>query len=287
MTNTANLSFSLQKKKLSELDEVNREQEEKFLHFVSSAEELVRHLRSENKNLQGIAENLRSELTSVRFAKDKDCAEYQKLLMEEEQKNKTLSEEVEKLKEMLQEEHGCGFKGKTGSKQQAKTPESARVLTRSMRKRDIPLEDMVEVSMKKRSRTSKDMTEVCMTSPNVSSHRKVAPVCYKNSHAESSDSVNCTFQTLGEYLLGMQLSISNQVNGVGITTLHPSSGYSFRLTWVNNSGGGEEPELLYNLVSLGTFERVAPEWMKGVLMFSISMCPAFFERVSRVIKLQC
>lgn len=61
------------------------------------------------------------------------------------------------------------------------------------------------------------------------------------------------------------------------------SGYSFSLTWINNSKA--EPELLYRLLSLGTFERVAPEWMRDVMMFSRSMCPIFFERVSRVIKL--
>lgn len=60
------------------------------------------------------------------------------------------------------------------------------------------------------------------------------------------------------------------------------AGYSFSLTWITNSHG--EVELLYRVLSLGTFERVAPEWMKETLMFSTSMCSVFFERVSRVIK---
>ncbi|XP_010536393.1 PREDICTED: uncharacterized protein LOC104811411 isoform X2 [Tarenaya hassleriana] len=253
----------LKKKKLFEIDEVNREQEEKFISFVSAAEKLIQHLSSEKENLQGIVENLTSELTSIRSAKDKDFAEYQKLLMEEEQKNKKLSEELEKLKEMLQEERGC--------KPQTRTPESARVVTRSMRKR---------------SRPSEDIAEVCMTSPRVGSHDQVVPACCKNTRAISSESVICTFQTLSEYLLGMELSTINQFNGVCIIASHPSSGYSFSLTRVNNSRGGGEPELLYNLVSLGTFERVAPDWMRDALMFSPSMCPVFFERVSRVIKLR-
>lgn len=62
------------------------------------------------------------------------------------------------------------------------------------------------------------------------------------------------------------------------------AGYSFSLTWVNQAAG-EEVELLYQVQSLGTFERVAPGWMREVLMFGTSMCPVFFERVSRVIKL--
>ncbi|OIV92552.1 hypothetical protein TanjilG_02315 [Lupinus angustifolius] len=38
-------------------------------------------------------------------------------------------------------------------------------------------------------------------------------------------------------------------------------------------------------LSSGTFERVASEWMREDIMFSPYMCPVFFERVSRVIKL--
>lgn len=62
------------------------------------------------------------------------------------------------------------------------------------------------------------------------------------------------------------------------------TGYSFSLTWEENAAG-KESELLYRVVSLGTFERVAPEWMREVLVFSTSMCPIFFERIANVIKL--
>ena len=61
-------------------------------------------------------------------------------------------------------------------------------------------------------------------------------------------------------------------------------GYSFTLTWISKAPG-EEAELLYHVLSLGTFERVAPEWMREDIMFSPTMCPIFFERVSHVIKL--
>uniref|UniRef100_A0A2P2J659 Uncharacterized protein MANES_09G003800 n=1 Tax=Rhizophora mucronata TaxID=61149 RepID=A0A2P2J659_RHIMU len=94
----------------------------------------------------------------------------------------------------------------------------------------------------------------------------------------------CQFQALIEYLVGMKLSSVNQTEGNCISALHQSSGYSFSLTWVKKAAG-EEPELLYRALTLGTFEMVAPEWMRSVLMFSISMCPIFFERVARVIKL--
>lgn len=60
-------------------------------------------------------------------------------------------------------------------------------------------------------------------------------------------------------------------------------GYSFSLTWVK-SKDGEEFELLYRVLSLGTLERVALGWMMDEIMFSTSMCPIFFERISGVIK---
>jgi len=101
---------------------------------------------------------------------------------------------------------------------------------------------------------------------------------------KESGSANCFFQAFVEYLVGMKLSAVNQTEGMCISALHQSSGYSFSLTWVNKAAG-EEAELQYRVLSLGTFERVAPEWMREVIIFSTSMCPVFFERVSRVIKL--
>lgn len=62
-------------------------------------------------------------------------------------------------------------------------------------------------------------------------------------------------------------------------------GYSFSLSWISKAPA-EEAELLYHVLSLGTLERLAPEWMREDIMFSPTMCPVFFERVSHVIKLK-
>lgn len=51
------------------------------------------------------------------------------------------------------------------------------------------------------------------------------------------------------------------------------------------NGKEEVEEILYIVESLGTYERVAPEWMGEVIKFSTSMCPTFFERITGVIKL--
>ena len=60
-------------------------------------------------------------------------------------------------------------------------------------------------------------------------------------------------------------------------------GYSFRLTWPDRALGGEV-EVMYDVLSLGTYERVAPEWMREVIKFSMNMCPIFFQRVARVMR---
>ncbi|KAL6955684.1 hypothetical protein U1Q18_042459 [Sarracenia purpurea var. burkii] len=102
--------------------------------------------------------------------------------------------------------------------------------------------------------------------------------------ANATGPANCMFHDLIECLVGMKLSTVALTDGICISAVHQSSGYSFSLTWVDKAGG-EEMELLYRVLSLGMLERVAPVWMREVLMFSTSMCPIFFERLSRVIRL--
>ncbi|EOA31171.1 hypothetical protein CARUB_v10014340mg [Capsella rubella] len=267
----------LKKKKFSEFNDINKENEEKFLNFVSASEELMQHLRNENQNLLETVEKMRNEMESIRSDRDDKCQEYQNLLKEEEEKNQALSEEVVKLKELLQEGHPRNTKDQSGRKE-TNTPETARVTTRSMRKR---------------SRLSEDVEEADIVSPHISKHHKAKetllvsqPQCCKTAYNGSSSSASCTFQALGEHLLGMKLSTNNEGQHVCIVASHPTTGLSFSLTFINNSTG-EESELLYNVLSLGTFQRVAPEWMRDVIKFSTSMCPVFFARVSKVIKLYC
>jgi hypothetical protein len=117
----------------------------------------MEHLRGENQSSLEMVEKLRNEIISIRSGRDDKFLECQKLLMEEELKNKSLSEEVVKLKELVQEEHPRNYEDQSGKKQKRKTPESARVTTRSMIKR---------------SRLSEDLVETDMVSPDISKHHK-------------------------------------------------------------------------------------------------------------------
>ncbi|BFG30063.1 hypothetical protein CerSpe_163370 [Prunus speciosa] len=94
--------MKLKSKKWSELDNVNKDQEVKFMDYISAAEQVIQQLKSENERLLSQVKDLTSEVASIRSAKDEQCIEYQELLMEENRKNEELSEEVARLRNLQQ-----------------------------------------------------------------------------------------------------------------------------------------------------------------------------------------
>uniref|UniRef100_M1CHY2 DUF7806 domain-containing protein n=1 Tax=Solanum tuberosum TaxID=4113 RepID=M1CHY2_SOLTU len=210
----------LKKEKDTSMENLNREQEEKFVNYVAAADAVIDHLRSETDRLGEQVNELRSEMTSMRSAlmrkaysiqsaKDEEMIQYQKLLMEENLKSK----------------------------------------------------DKFQV-----------MPACCRRNVDISG----------DSAADISPA-SCIFQDLVQWLVGMKFSAVTENEELCISALHESSGLSFSLTLTKNASA--EHELVYRVLSLGTFERVAPEWMRDTIMFSPNMCPLFFQRVSRVIKL--
>ncbi|KAH0853754.1 LOW QUALITY PROTEIN: hypothetical protein HID58_092918, partial [Brassica napus] len=151
---------------------------------------------------------------------------------------RTLSEQVEKIKELISE--GVPHYNKNQSGRTRKTPESPQVTT--MRKRSRQTEDMVEMdmvspmrSMMKRRRQTEDIMETDVVSPHISETLLVSqPQCCKTTDCGSSNSAGCPFQALGEHLTGVKLSTNNKDKRICIVASHPSSGLSFTLTWVNN-----------------------------------------------------
>ncbi|KAL2341825.1 hypothetical protein Fmac_009765 [Flemingia macrophylla] len=280
---------NLKTKKLSDLDHLNKEQELKFIDCISAAEELIEHLKSEKEELLEQVHDLRTELASLRAAKHKQVADYQRLLMEESQKNEVLSEEIEKLLKLRQEgtSHDLNNNSKVMTVDDNANSNSLR-MTRK-RKRQNALEKEV-ISFENDEVNSVERESMQNSCKEIASGK--LPECCTNTQAnnqsgielQESDCGNWLIQVLFEYALGMKLSTDYQTGRICLSALHQSSGYSFSLSWISKSPG-EEAELLYHVLSLGTFERVAPEWMREDIMFSPSMCPIFFERVSHAIKL--
>lgn len=86
------------------------------------------------------------------------------------------------------------------------------------------------------------------------------------------------FHLLLQTLVRMKISVNDGTERFSVSVSHEASGYSFTLTWLEKSG-----EWSYKLSSLGTLERIAVDWMKQDIRFSMNMCRMFFERISSII----
>jgi hypothetical protein len=63
------------------------------------------------------------------------------------------------------------------------------------------------------------------------------------------------------------------------------AGYSFKLKCLSVEDDphfGENGELLYQTVSLGTLQKIAPAWMKEDIIFSVGQVNIFFDRILQV-----
>nr|GEX38366.1 putative titan9 [Tanacetum cinerariifolium] len=266
----------LKSKKDSEFEQLNLDQEEKFKSYVSEADVLINFLISEKDKLHEEIGNLREEVASIRDAKDKEQEKYEKILTEENQKNKELLEEIERLHkkgshssssgDLLAIEHVSGSPLSSG-----------RTKTSTNRKRHRNGEKEVEVSPSvggQHDHTLPGQSVITFDEENIFSgpfSNANQPTCCRqrlDPSANASDSRICMFQELVECLLDLKFSVPTQTDdNIIISAVHESSGYSFSLGWVKNAAG--EEELMYRVSSLGTFERVAPEWMRDVMLFNL------------------
>ncbi|GAU13157.1 hypothetical protein TSUD_179000 [Trifolium subterraneum] len=231
---------TLKTNKLSEFDEINKEQELKFLNFVN---------------------------------------------------DEALFEEVEKLHKLLKEGTSGDLNNHSKVMNSTSNNSSVRMTRKRMRQEQdaldkeaglIPCENYEGNSVERES-TQSFLKENASNKPLECSTSKAND----QSGVDLQESGRCNWlvHTLFEYTLDMKLSTDNQTGRLCLFAMHQSSGYSFSISWISKAPG-EEAELLYHVQSLGTLERLAPEWMREDIMFSPTMCPIFFERVSRVINLK-
>ncbi|KAB1225556.1 hypothetical protein CJ030_MR1G002465 [Morella rubra] len=298
-------------KKWSELDKLSKDQEVKFLNYVNAAEELIQHLKNENDQLRAQVDDLRSESKEMLLHGFLGSCRSFCFWYRDWSRDSALSEEVEELRKLQQERVFYSSKDDGRDNGQLNMPQGEQVISEvsnsSSRKRSrLSVSSSQDNAMQRESgkKLSKEIVstsafanfqQISMISIGLSfcsDHfsETIQPECCRRTIGTSGDgldervSASCLFQAFVEYLMDMKLSAVNQTEGWSISALHQSSGFSFSLTWMNEAAG-EDVELLYRVSSLGTFERVAPEWMKEAIIFSTRMCPIFFERVSRVIKL--
>ncbi|KAK8683231.1 hypothetical protein V6N13_039296 [Hibiscus sabdariffa] len=212
-----------------------------LLRFMEAAEELIQHLKSENDKLNADVNELRSEVATIMSSKDRQCSDYQKLLIEESQKCNALSEEVTRLQNLHEEGH---VKGGNRDNLPIASPGSAQVAaerisgnsTRMMtRKRSRKSAAETDDSTFTPDSANGKVTTLCALTENlpekalsyeVLPHVQLPDCCKGSISANATGRGTCLFQSLVECLVGMKISNLNQTEGLCISALHQSSGNS-------------------------------------------------------------
>ncbi|XP_058107159.1 uncharacterized protein LOC131250832 isoform X3 [Magnolia sinica] len=202
---------------------------------------MIEHLKTANESLQAKINELTDKIIPDRSAEEYQYAEYQKLLIEERQKTKELSEEVERLRNLLQEKSDSIDKNDDSIDGQLKSPYGGSQL----RSRDL---SEGSAGLKTLRPCSGVQTEEVMVIPNAGSQEEHVmvkepergpgkgmpysdalgnsqqPCSCRRTMASSGDGLNdvchgdCHFQTLVECLVGMKFSTVNQTEGLCFCT---------------------------------------------------------------------
>ncbi|GLJ30390.1 hypothetical protein SUGI_0601270 [Cryptomeria japonica] len=95
--------------------------------------------------------------------------------------------------------------------------------------------------------------------------------------------VNSFVRALLQGMAGFKISIADEAEAPKLFFLHQSSGFSFHLRRHHyEDNPGENGELMYQVVSLGTLHKIVPDWMKEEIIFTIAQVDVFFNRLLQV-----
>ncbi|KAI4340530.1 hypothetical protein MLD38_025356 [Melastoma candidum] len=261
----------------NKLDAAQKDQEVKFANT----------LREENDELRGRVEEFKA---SSRSAEVVPSVDYQKQLGEEIEKKRKLSEEVERLQRLqqggLSSNRDCGdsANGKIstpGPQDGTAHGTTGRSGKNRCRSSGSDMGGKVDTTV---SRLEKDSHQV-VASLDAQEDNEEPDCCVRAKDIGGEllgehSTTECLFRVLLQHALSLNFSIAQGV-GICITNLHETTGYAFTLRCLRNNG---RVELMYKMLSLGTLERIAPEWMREVIKFSISMFPVFFQPIANTTK---
>ncbi|KAL6627697.1 hypothetical protein ACP70R_031423 [Stipagrostis hirtigluma subsp. patula] len=248
----------LKKRKLAE--SLDPKREEQFKKLFDALKDQLLEFEKHNERLQDELSNTQAELKKTREeflennkAKDKEILRLKHLLAEETEKNKsTAAGSPDATAQVI-------VQNPNPISPARKTPESNSTMKlRSRQKAVVPCSNSVEEARG----LDFSRRDTCI-SGNATNERSIAH-----------------FQSLVESLVHMKISINSESERFSLSVSHEASGYSFTLTWLEESNGGE---WMYELSSLGTLERIAVYWMKENIRFSMRMCFRFFEQLSCII----
>ncbi|KAM0947859.1 hypothetical protein DsansV1_C07g0072091 [Dioscorea sansibarensis] len=281
---------NLKKRKGFEEEEWFQKLESDLRKSKLGTEDMIENLKNENNRL-------RAQMSSIQDQYD----ECQKLLFEERQKTRGMSNEIGRLQELLSQRNHHNDAALPSSPRTSPAVSSRHISDDSPRKtvaRTLPFGSPAtrsggapnsSLTKKGRSSSSAQIDLHCKeaaTLYNNNTKQPIVPDCCRgnliHSNAAGKGYHSCVFQTFLEQIVGMEFSVVSQEQGLSLSVVHPLSGYTFSLSWIADEDGCEG-ELMYRVSSLGTLERVALDWMKEDIVFSMRMCPVFFEKICRVI----
>ncbi|XP_042454900.1 uncharacterized protein LOC122038976 [Zingiber officinale] len=206
---------NLKKRKFTEEEEWNHTRDAESRSFQSAVEDLIEELNKENKGLHQQLDSFQEKYDECRM-----------LLLEEGKKSKELSDEVEKLQNLLLKKKEMNnallfsspcTSSKVRSEEISKSPPGQRI-TESCGENGTQHKVLTVVTYNNK-KTGTSMKEYYKR--NFSSPGK-----------QSDDRSNFIFQTLMRFLVGMDLYVDNQTESPSILVVHKTSGYSFSLTWI-------------------------------------------------------
>ncbi|XP_038988730.1 uncharacterized protein LOC103714676 [Phoenix dactylifera] len=258
---------NLKKRKLFD-EECSRKRDSDIRNYQSATEDLIEVLKNQN-------DQLHAEISSMH----EQFAECEKLLLEEGQKTKELSNEVGRLQNLLSQ------KNDVNDIALLRSPKTNHRVRSREKFRTPPKKK--QNSCTKESRIQDEEAAIvpygsCQEEQIVVFSQSAAEDTWPAQEMQQEKGQNdCVFQTLVEFLVGMEFSIDSQTKGLTCSVVHQITGYAFSLTWIRHED--REGELMYHVSSLGTLKGIALDWMKEDMIFSMTMFPIFFERISRVI----
>ncbi|CAA6653979.1 unnamed protein product [Spirodela intermedia] len=241
---------NLKKRRLSEASDCNAKVQGEFEKYLTAVESMIEDLKSENSQL-------REKISSLEDSQ----AEYQQTLMEENRKVEELSSEVERLRNVASAEDHRSIRPQGGEIVSLATPTSIAKdgYLGSDERIDTNLDNgLGELPPKVTDTIQHDNRQNEHLMPDCCGRKMI------NSDGKEKDYVRCIYQMLIESLVGMKFAVENQADDMHLSVVHQSS--------------APLPGLL-----IGTIEKVALDWMKEDLLFSMAMCHSFFDRISRVL----
>ncbi|RLM55929.1 hypothetical protein C2845_PM10G19630 [Panicum miliaceum] len=250
---------SLKKRKL--LDEgLEQKREEELKELYDAMKDWVRGLEKDKEELSEKLADKEDELEKARqdfladiWARDSEILRLKQLLDEKTEKNNsTATRSVDQTPELVHE-------NPTRMSPRRKTPQS------NMKAKRVQLSESTVIP-----HISQEAS--CLWKPTNS-------FVFVDSGNETNECPSADmFHLLLQSLVRMKVTVDDGTERFSVSVSHEATGYNFTLTWLEKPG-----EWSYKLSSLGTLERIAVNWMKQDIRFSMNMCRLFFERISNII----